>query len=148
MEILKSLGVNPTFWIQLVCFLVSFLSLRYLIFKPYSTALTERQNRTIGSEEMAVRLIEEANDLHSDFEKKARDLNSKIKGFYDQSRAEARREYDQLVESARKEAGSVLEEARAYISKEIASAQKALAAEAPAVGAVIATKLAGKDISL
>lgn len=148
MEILKSLGVNSTLWIQLVCFLVSYLALHFLILKPYSAALRERENRTIGNQENAVRIIDEANELQADFEKKAKSINSEIKKAFDQSRSEATKEYDRLVESARGEAEAVLAEARTQISGEIKSAKTVLVSEVPNVSAAIASKLAGKEISL
>ena len=148
MAILNSLGVNGTIWIHLACFIVSWAAVSQLILKPYMKALTEREKRTVGSEETATRLIEEANALHSDYEKKARAINSQIKGLYDEARTAAMNEYDRLVDAARAEAMKLLEASRKQISTEIQSARKTLSAETPAVAAAIATKLAGKEISL
>jgi F0F1-type ATP synthase membrane subunit b/b' len=148
MELLKSLGVDSTLWIQLVCFLVSYLAFSNLILKPYAAALAEREKRTIGSEEAAVRLLENATDLESEYEVKARSLHSKIKSVYDQSRSEAGKECDRRTQLARAEATEALERSRAEISNQIVAARKALSSEVPAIGAVIASKLAGKEISL
>jgi F0F1-type ATP synthase membrane subunit b/b' len=147
MDILKSLGVNSTLWIHLVCFLVSYVSFSQLVLKPYMAALREREKRTLGNEEAAVRLIEEAHELHEHYETKARALSSQIKGFYDQSRSEALKEYDRLVTTARDEAGKILDESRGKIATQIQGARQMLSAEVPAVGAAIAAKLAGKEIS-
>lgn len=148
MEILKSLGVNSTLWIQLLCFLVSYFALTSLVLKPYMAALREREKRTIGSEEAAVRLIEETTDLHAVYEQKAKMINSKIKSFYDQSRVEATKEYDRLVEAARLESAALLEQSRQDIGRQIQSAKAKLTTEIPAVGSAIASKLAGKEIGL
>lgn len=148
MEILTSLGVNDTLWIQLACFIVSYLVFSNLILKPYSAALKEREKRTVGNEETAVRLVEEANDLHTEYEKKARSLNSEIKQYFDKSRSEATKEYATTVESARSEATTLLDASRGRIAQEIQSARGVLASEVPAVSATIASKLAGKEISL
>lgn len=148
MDILTSLGVDSTLWIQLVCFLVSYVTFSQLVLKPYMRALHEREKRTIGSEETAVRMIEEANELHEDYEKKARAISTQIKTYYDQSRSEAMREYDRLVTEAREQAAVTLEKARGEISGQIKAARQTLSAEIPAVGMAIASKLAGKEISL
>jgi F-type H+-transporting ATPase subunit b len=148
MEILRMLGVDGTLWIHLACFLVSYVTFSKLILKPYMAALNEREKRTVGNEEHALRLVEEANQLGSEYEQKARAINSQIKGAYDESRTAAMREYDRLVQSAREESQKLLESARADIGREVQSARKTLSGEVPAVAAAMASKLAGKDISL
>lgn len=148
MELLKALGVDSTLWVHLACFIVSYLALTNLILKPYGKALRERESRTVGSEETAVKLVGEANELQSEYEKKARAINVEIKSFYDQSRTTASKDYERLVEVARGEAAKVLETSRAHISTEVQAARRTLSAEAPAVAATIASKLAGKEISL
>lgn len=148
MEIFRSLGVDGTLWIHLACFLICYVALTQLILKPYMAALKEREKRTVGNEEHAVRLVEEANQLHSEYEQKARAINSQIKGSYDESRTVAMREYDRLVQAAREDAHKLLEGARAEIGREVQTARKTLSTEVPAVAAAMASKLAGKEISL
>jgi F0F1-type ATP synthase membrane subunit b/b' len=148
MEILRSLGINGTLWIQLGCFIISYLALTQLILKPYMAALIERESRTVGNEETAVRIIEQANDLQHEYEKKTRQMNSEIRGVHDESRSMAMKEYDRLIAAAREAAGKELERARAHIATEIQAARKILSSETPMVSAAIATKLAGKDISI
>lgn len=146
MEIIKSLGVDSTLWVQLVCFLVSYLALSNFLFKPYMRALEERQKRTVGGEELAARLSGEASELHGEYEQKARALNAQIKGFYDQSRTEATKEFETIVKTARDESGSLVQSAREKISTEVQKARVGLSAEVPAVSTAIASKLAGKEL--
>lgn len=148
MELLKSLGVNSTLWIQLACFIVSYLAFTTLVLKPYMAALREREKRTVGNEETAVRLIEQTNSLHAEYEKKAKAINSEIKGVYDKTRSEAMKDYDQLVSKAREEATGLLEQSRTEISTAIQKARQTVLAEVPAVSTAIASKLAGKELSL
>lgn len=148
MELLKSLGVNSTLWIQLACFIVSYIAFTSLVLKPYMAALREREKRTVGNEETAVRLIEQTNSLHADYEKKAKAINSEIKGVYDQSRTDAMKEYDKLVAMAREESSSLLDQSRTEISAAIQKARQTVMAEVPAVSTAIASQLAGKEISL
>lgn len=148
MEIFRSLGVDSTLWIHLACFLVSYVALTQLILKPYQAAFEEREKRTVGSEETAVRLIEEANDLQTQYALKARELNAQTKGIYDHARTEATKRSETIVTSARDEAARLLQGNRQQIAGEVQKAQKTLSQEIPAVGAAIASKLAGKDLSL
>jgi F0F1-type ATP synthase membrane subunit b/b' len=148
MEIFRQLGVNETLWIHLACFLFSYVVLTQLILKPYFRAFLEREKRTVGSEEAAVRLSEEANDLQTQYGLQARDLNAKMKGLYDDARLTAQKQSDVVVGQARTQATALLQQNREQIAGEVSKAQKTLAAEIPAVGSAIASKLAGKDLSL
>jgi F-type H+-transporting ATPase subunit b len=148
MEIFRQLGVDSTLWIHLVCFLISYFALYFLILKPYMAAFVEREKRTVGSEEAAVRLVEEANDLQTQYALKSRELNTQMKSFYDTARATAQKQSEQVIGEARTQAATLLKQNREQIAGEVAKAQKTLQAEIPSVGAAIASKLAGKDLSL
>lgn len=148
MELLKSLGVNGTLWTQLACFIVSYLAISILVLKPYLAALHERENRTVGGEESAARLLEEKNGLHAEYEKQARSLNAKIKGFFEESRQQGVHDYERIVGVARSDVETTLSSNREKIANQIQAARKNLSHEIPAVGAEIASKLAGKDLSL
>jgi F-type H+-transporting ATPase subunit b len=148
MEIFRQLGVNETLWVHLACFLVSYFALYFLILKPYMAAFIEREKRTVGSEEAAVRLVEEANDLQTQYALKSRELNSQMKAFYDEARTSAQKQSEKIVGDARTQAAALLQRSREQIAGEVAKAQQTLQSEIPAVGAAIASKLAGKDLSL
>ncbi len=148
MEIFRQLGVDSTLWIHLACFLVSYVFLSQLIMKPYLRAFEEREKRTVGSEETAVRLVEEANDLQTQYALKARELNTQMTSFYNDARQAAQKQSESIVSKARDQATALLQGNREQISSEVQKAQKTLSAEIPAVGAAIASKLAGKDLSL
>jgi F-type H+-transporting ATPase subunit b len=148
MAVLKALGIDNTLWIHLACFLVSYAAITMLIIKPYLAALHEREKRTVGGEETATRLIEEATAIHTQYEQKARHINDEIKSVYDQSRMLANKESDRLLTEARENSDAILEQARAEIGREVQGARKILSSEIPAVSSAIASKLAGKEISL
>ncbi len=146
-NLLAALGVNETFWIHLGCFLVSYVALTQLVFKPYLRAFAEREKRTVGNEETAVRLVQEASDLHGQYEQKAKAINSQIKAAFDSSRSDAQRDYDKLIQSTRGEVGELLKRSRESLARELQNARKAIITDIPAVSQAIASKLAGKDLS-
>lgn len=148
MDILNSLGVNNTLWIQLVCFLVSYAALTQLVLKPYLAAMHEREKRTVGNEEAAGRLLEEAGTLYSQYETRARAINTEMKAQYDAARLAATKQAESIMAGARGEASQLLESSRQKITTEVQGARKSLSNEIPAIGAAIATKLAGKDITV
>jgi len=148
MEILSALGVDWTIFIHMVCFGLSYVVFSNLVLKPYMKAMHEREKRTLGGEEAAARLIDEADKLQEQFEQKAKSLNTEIRSYYDQSRSEAMVGYDELVSSAEAEASIVIKGAQAEIEHQIQAARIALSSEIPALATTIASKLAGKEISL
>ena len=148
MEIFRALGVDSTLWIHLACFVVSYLALTELVLKPYFRAFLEREKRTVGSEGDAVRLAEEANELQTQYATKARDLNAKTTSFYSAARAEAAKRSEAIVTTARDEATKLIQTSRTQIASEVQKAQATLKADIPSVGSAIASKLAGKDLSL
>ncbi len=148
MELLKSLGIDGTLWIHMACFAVGYLSLSNLIFKPYAKALSEREKRTVGGEELAQQLLIQAGEINADYEQKAKVIAASIRAEYDKNRIEALRESETLLSAARLEAAKLLEASRKKIASEIGAAKTALSSEVPAITSAIASKMAGKEISL
>jgi F-type H+-transporting ATPase subunit b len=148
MELLTQLGINSMLFAHMACFVLAYLALSQLVFKPYMSALKEREARTVGSEENASRVLDEAAQIQAEFETKAKQISGRIRSEYDKSRSEAMRAYDQMVATARQEATQEIEKARQQIAREMSKAQQSLVAEVPTVTATIASKMAGKEISL
>ena len=148
MNILTSLGVDWTFFVHLVCFAISYTFLTQLVLKPYAKALREREKRTVGNEEVAVKIIEETDRLKLKYEQRAKALNAEIKGYFDKSRAQAMEKYNELVGAARAEANILTKGVQAEVEQEMTKARKLVSAEIPGISAAMASKLAGKEISL
>jgi F-type H+-transporting ATPase subunit b len=148
MELLKSLGIDGTLWIHIACFAVSYLALSNFVFKPYAKALAEREKRTVGGEELAQQLLIQAGEINANYEQKAKAISASIRAEYDKNRVEALRESETLITAARLEAAKLLEASRTKIASEIGAAKNSLAAEVPSITSAIASKMAGKEISL
>lgn len=144
MGILNQLGVNHTIIFQFVVFAVAFTSLYLIAFKPYAAALTEREIRTKGGEELAGELHRQAEELRVNYETKARHINSQIKEIFDHSRSEATKQTDASIGKARQEAQVLIEKARAKITAEVADAEKKLREETPQVAQAITNQLLAK----
>lgn len=145
MEILNALGINETITVQFVIFLVAYLFLSNLLFKPYYRAFIERKDRTVGRTDTAERYIKEAKDLQAQFETKARELNSRYKVIYDQSRSEALKEYDQLVGAARSDSKNWIENQRDQIQIAVKKVQSEIGSEVKGVSKVIQARLLGRE---
>lgn len=148
MALLKSLGIDSTLWIHVLCFAVAYLSLSNLIFKPYMKALAEREKRTIGGEEQAAQLMNETGEISSEYEIKAKAVSAAIRAEYETHRLAAVKESETLIAAARTESQQLLEKSRTRISSEVSAARERLSAEVPSITSAIASKMAGKEISL
>ncbi len=148
MAILESIGLNGTILIQFTIFFVTFIFVNGLVFKPYNKAYEARIKKTEGNKDLAEDTLEETKSLELEYQKKAQVINREFKTIYDSSKTEALHEYDELVTKAREKAQSILETNRAKIAQEVEEAQTALGKEIPEVGAVIATKLLGKEVKI
>jgi F0F1-type ATP synthase membrane subunit b/b' len=146
-SLLHSLGVDSTLWLQLGCFFVSYVALTELVFKPYLRASNERENRTVGSEGAALKVLEESKALQQDYEKKARVLNAEIKSIYERQAHETHKERNALLTSARHEADHTLEAARRRIAQDLLEAHDTLLGQVPELSSAIASRLAGKELS-
>ena len=143
--IFTSLGVNSTIWIQLGIFLVVYAAFTSIVVKPYYSAFQERQNKTVGNEQVAETLGDQTRELEAAFQRKARELNLDIKEIYDNAKTEASREQTKIQTEAREKAKAQLEAARAKLKDEYNRAREELIKEAPQVGQLIKERLLAKE---
>lgn len=148
MELLSSLGINGTIWIHAVCFFVAYMALSNLVFKPYMRAHEAREARTIGSEEQAAKMLSQAAEISGEYELKAKEVSAAVRAEYERGRGAALKESEALVAAARAEATHAIEGTRTKIATEVQKAKTILAGEIPSITGAIASKMAGKEISL
>ncbi len=144
MAILQQLGVNQTFFMQLVVFLVGYLALHLFAFNTYTKAMFERQKRTSGGQAEAIELIKVTQDLTATYELEAKKMNTEIKNIFDDFRNTATKEQQTIIGKARAESQKLVEEARAKVVIEIAEATRKLKEEVPNVALAINTKILAK----
>lgn len=143
MELLKTLGLDSTVAFQFGIFLIVYLFLSNLLFKPYLKAFNKRKEQTIGKTDTAERFITETAELEGEYETKAREINQKFKVIYDESRSQALKEHDRLVAEARSKAKELTEKAQKEISVQMQSARDELKAQVPVIAKTITTQVVG-----
>ena len=146
MELLRGLGLDSSVGIQLVLFLVTYLILHFVLFKPYFAAYNERISRTMGRAELAEKYLAESQALQGEYENKARQLSAQYKAIFDESRLKAQKESDQTVSQARQAAKSQLESMKQKIRGELENARKDAQKEIPTVTSAITSRLLGKEL--
>ena len=143
MELFKTLGLDETILFQFGIFLVVYLFLSNILFKPYMKAFDKRSEQTVGKTDTAERFIVEAQELENEYETKAREINKKFKVIYDESRTLALKEHDHLVAEARSSAKEITEKAQKEITIAMQEAQKKLQLEVPAIAKTISNQVIG-----
>lgn len=146
MELLRGLGVNSTIGYQLVIFLITYVILHQVLFRPYYKAYLARIERTMGRTEMAERFTAEAQALQAEYESKARALSTKYRELFEASRVQANKEQDEIVNAARTHAKTTMETAKQKITSELTTARKSLEKETPVLADTIMARLLGKDL--
>ncbi len=145
-NIIKSLGVNDTIWIQLALFVFVFVILRTFVFKPFFKAHEGRHNATQGNEEAAEKMHAQTRELESLYQRKARSLNADVKAIYDKARLEANLEHEKIMGEAKEKARLALDKYRNHIQEEFNKAREDLIKEGPVLGAAIADKLLAEEV--
>lgn len=144
MEIIRQLGINETALIQFGIFVCIFFFLNLFLFKPYYKAFEERENRTLGGEDLALEIQQKTIELTSQYQIKAKSLAQKIKAIYDSHRSDALKEYDLIIGKARQQTHSLLESNSQQISQSIQATEGQLRLEAGKVASAITQKMLGK----
>jgi F-type H+-transporting ATPase subunit b len=99
--ILEQLGLDQTFFIQLVIFALLFFLLSRVYFKPFLGLLEARHKKTVDDREAAERLMMQAQQRFEDYKKRLSD-----------ERAAARKDFDSVIDQAKKEEAALLAHAR------------------------------------
>ena len=146
-SVLKTLHVDNTIWIQLGCFMVAYLSLSNLVFKPYYKVFLIRKERTVGGEESAEEMVKETSELTEKFEARTREINSEFKTIYDAEKQVATKAYNDEIAAARNSATELGEKVQTQIATEVDKAKTELEKEVPAVSLTMASKLIGKEVT-
>lgn len=146
MEILAALGVNSTIGIQFCIFLVAFLVLKILVFKPYLAAYEEREKRTSGQTKAAEGLFEETNKLKEEYAGMARAQLEESQQIYAASKKDAGSVYQQKVDEAKKVASGEVDKARVEIANQLSAASSNIKTEVSSISGIISEKLIGREL--
>lgn len=143
-EILKSLGINNTVFYQFGIFFVAFLGMKWIVFKPYLNAHDERLKRTVGGQEEAESLLEEAANKEKQYSDKAKELNGQIKEIFAEQSSKAKKETEQIMAVAKKEADAQTEAARKELEQSVNLARREMESFIPSISEDIQKKFVGR----
>ena len=145
-NLLQVLKLDATILPQFLIFLVAYIALSQLVFKPYMKAFDLRKEATVGGKEIADQLLLETQNIHFNYETKAREINSEIKVIYDGARKEATRRQEELVQSARQQAEELIKKSREEIRESVIKTREDLKKQVPELSQTISDRLLGKEV--
>lgn len=143
--VLDQLKINNSIWLQLACFLVTYFFISNLLIKPYFQAYLNRQSRTVGNQELAIKTAEEAEAEFAKYQERARAINLEVKNIFDNARKTAVVEQDQLMSTARGTSQKKIDAGRAEIIKETTRARQEILNEVGEISQLIRVKMLGRE---
>ncbi len=145
LALIQSLGINSTVWTQLAIFVVAFAVLNVVVFRPYFKAHFERHKRTEGGKGDTSAILQSNQVLQIEYERKARDVNDKIRLAFERAKTEALTEQSTILGRAREQATNQIKISRDRLDRELQAARQQLAQEVREIGVIVANKLIGSD---
>ncbi len=143
-SIISSLGIDYTLFIQLGMYLVTFVILYILVFKPYFEASEERRMQTSGSLEFAEKAEEMIKKTEEKYQTRARQINDEISLVFKEQRTIALKESEKISEAASKTSKEIMNQAQQKLSDELEQAQSQFDFISKEISAVIVQQLLTK----
>lgn len=143
-SIIYSLGIDSTLFVQLGIYLVTFVGLYLLVFKPYFEASEKRRLSTSGSIEFAEKAEEMIKKTEEKFQTRARQINEEISLVFRENKTQAQVEVEKLQTEAALKAKEIMTQAQNTLSDQFGEAQAQIEAVSKEVSAVIVQQLLSK----
>ena len=131
---------------QIVLFVVLWLILSKVLFRPYLDLLDERERRTAGARLDSSELEHEGARLKAEYEEKIARARAAGTAAKDAIVQEGRHERERLLQQARDEAALTLESARREVQSQLERERALLAAEVAEVAREMVSKILGRRV--
>ncbi|HSF60021.1 MAG TPA: ATP synthase F0 subunit B [Candidatus Binatia bacterium] len=131
---------------QVVLFLVVWVILSKVLFRPYVSLLEERERKTTGAEHDLSELEHEAARLRAQYEEKIAQAQAAGNGAKEAILQDARQQREGVLTQAREEAMSILEGVRRELANQMQKERQLAAAEVRAIAQEMATKVLGRNV--
>lgn len=109
-DILQQLGLDKTFFYLFFIFLVFFLILSNVYFKPFLKLFQMRHKHTVQDREAAEKMLAQADAKFADYQKRLHDERLEARADYERLLAEAKKQEAEILADARNEAKKITQE--------------------------------------
>ena len=131
---------------QILLFLVLWLVVSKVLFRPYMALLEEREHKTTGADDNAYSLEHEAERLRAQYEEAIANGTAAGNVTKEAIVQEARQQREKLLSDAREEAARILERVRLDIQSQLAQERELAIREADAIAHDMAGKILGRRV--
>jgi F-type H+-transporting ATPase subunit b len=131
---------------QILLFLVLWLIVSKVLFRPYMALLKEREQKTTGADDSAYHLEHEAERLRAQYEEAIADATAAGNATKESIVQQARQQREALLSSAREEAAGILDRVRHEVQNQLALERELAIREADAVAHDMVSKILGRRV--
>jgi F-type H+-transporting ATPase subunit b len=132
---------------QILLFLVLWLVISKVLFRPYMTLLEEREQKTVGADDNAYSLEHEAEQLRAQYQDAIANATAAGQTTKEAIVQDARQQREALLSEAREEAAGILEQVRLEIQSQLARERELAIRETDAVAHEMAGKILGRKVA-
>ena len=137
---------DATLLVQAAVFLLMFLLLRSLLFRPVIRLIERRRKITEGSKSEAEALEREAVSLTEDVEGQLLEVRSTVSGEREKMVEESKRSAGQILLKAREDSSIVVSQAKEETAAKAEQVRETLRAEIGSLVDIVAAKVLGRSI--
>ena len=131
---------------QIVLFLVVWIVLSKVLFRPYLILLDERERKTTGAQADLGELEHEATRLRAQYEEKIAQAQAAGYAAKEAILQEARQQREAVLNQARQEAMSILEGVRRELASQMQKERQLAATEIRTIAQEMASKILGRNV--
>ena len=132
---------------QVVLFVVLWLILSKILFKPYLDLLAERERKTSGAQHDSAGLEHEGARLKSQYEEKVAQAQAAGYAAKEAILQEGRQQREKILGQAREQAASRLSQVRQEVAAALEQEKRLAASEVSVVAAEMASKVLGRKVA-
>ena len=132
---------------QIVIFLVLWIILSKVLFRPYLNLLEQRERRTTGAQHDSTDLEHEGARLRAQYEEKIAQAQAAGYAAKEAILREARQQREKVLAQVREEAMSMLEEVRREVASQVQRERQVATAEIRTIAQEMASKILGRNVA-
>ncbi|MBN1656132.1 MAG: ATP synthase F0 subunit B [Deltaproteobacteria bacterium] len=139
--------LDGTYFVQAALFLVAFLILYFLVFRPVMALFDAREQAVTGEKTRARQIESEAEEKREKFDDEIRSVRVKASKESERLRGEAQKYAREVMESARQNSEKLVAEAKVKLGSESAKIRQEVKLIVPGLARQIASKLLDREVN-
>jgi len=132
---------------QIVIFLLLWIILSKLLFRPYLNLLDQRERRTTGAQHDSTDLEHEGARLRAQYEEKIAQAQAAGYAAKDAILQEARQQREKVLTQVREDTMRMLEEVRRELASQVQRERQVVADEVRTIAQEMASKILGRNVA-